>query len=116
MAETHPVEHWEPLPEHPPQHLVGGLVVLRLAFYGRPEVVRRPSSAEENPAVEGPRQVVDGEAHVGHALAPGPADLGPSGRVDRFGQDDQRVDREQEAAEFGKLGQVGLAGEDDDIG
>ena len=59
----------------------------------RPQVVRRPAAAEDEPVVRGPLAVDDQVPVVGESLPPRQPDLVPDLRGQRLGRDDQRVDR-----------------------
>ena len=71
------------------------------------------AAAEDEPPVVRAGQVVDAETHRGHSLEIGPADLRPAGIGERLGERDLGVDGDQLAAQSGKLGEVGLAGQDE---
>ncbi len=79
----------------------------------RAEAIRRAAATEQDPAVGGPRQVVDRQSIGRHDLPGAPADRGPFGVRDRLGQDDQGVQRQERSMELVELAQVGLAGEHD---
>ena len=88
----------------------------KLGLDGGPEVVRRPSAAEDEPAVRRALAVDDQVPVVGERRAPGQADLVPHAVRQRLGRHDQRVHGHHVASHPRERHGVALRRPDHDVG